>query len=118
MFKDHTTYAPLRLFEYDHKPGHFCLMITDTDLLPLASVFAQGGRQASGYGFADLTLQVVRSTEPALEQRFGMDPEAGMFIAYSEDLTSLQKLAALLQATLQDHTKLAAAVAAAPYEYD
>jgi hypothetical protein len=41
-----------------------------------------------------------------------------MGVAYGCDLPARQKLAGLLHATFHDHERVAAAVRAAPYEYD
>lgn len=118
MFEDSTSYAPFKLFEYDHNPGNFCLMISDHGLGAFESAFAEGGREPNGYGCTDVALQLLRTHAPELEEQVGFDPEAGMFVAYGSDLASLQKLGAILIANFRDTPKLIAAVKAAPYEYD
>ncbi len=118
MFDDRTSYAPLVLFEYDHKPGHYCLMLTDNHMVDVLDVFEANGREANGYGWADVALGVIRAEAPELEARMGMDPEAGMYVAYGEDLDALKALGALLHGAFHDHARLAALVKQAPWEYD
>lgn len=119
MYEERSAYAPFVLFEYDHKPGNFCLMLSDQHMVDGPdAVFEQNGRYGNGYGWADVALAAMRTQSPALESRLGMDPEAGMFVAYGSDLEALQALAVLLHAALQDPQKLAELVKAAPYEYD
>ncbi len=118
MMNDKETYAPLRLFEYEHNPGNYCLMLSDNDMLAVEAAFAEGGRDAGGYAWTDVALQLIRTEAPELEARVGFDPEAGMFVAYGADLDALKQLAVLLRGAFHDAKKLVAAVAAAPYEYD
>lgn len=117
---DKITYVPLVLFEYDHKPGHYCLMLTDTHMVSDAqiAVFEENGRDPGGYSWADVAIGVIRATQPALEEKLGFDPEAGMFVAYGEDLEALRKLGELLHAIYHDLPRLAQCVADAPFEYD
>jgi hypothetical protein len=118
MLRDDATYAPLRLFEYDHEPGTYCLMLTDEHAAPVEAVFAAHDREPGGYGWADVAIHWIRTSAPELEDRLGLDPEAGMFVAHGKDLAALQALGAALRDAYHDHTRLDALVAAAPYEYD
>ncbi len=120
MYEENERYAPLQLFEYDHKPGHYCLMLTDNHMVSteLMTVFEENGREPGGYGWADVALGVMRTKQPDLEERLGLDPEAGMMVAYGEDLEALQALAALLHELYHNHELLGECVANAPYEYD
>lgn len=118
MFDDPKTYAPLKLFEYEHKPGTYALILSDADMDPVFDVFETNGRDARGYGFADLALQVIRTREPELEAKVDFDPEAGTFVAHGSDLESLKQLGALLHEVFHDSAKLGPLIAAAPYEYD
>lgn len=118
MLNDDVTYAPLKLFEYDHKPGSYALMLTDSDMVKVDQAFAAGGRDGHGYGWADVALGAIRAQNPGLEQRLGMDPEAGMFVAYSEDLEALRALGVILKALFHDQAALAEAAKNAPWEYD
>ena len=115
---DETSYAPFRLFEYDHAPGKYCLLLPDSRMDPTFEVFETNGREGGGYGWADVALQVMRTRAPELEARLGLDPEAGMFVAYGTDLAALRELGELLRAAFHDHAALAALVRDAPYEYD
>lgn len=118
MFEEREKYSPLSLFEYDHKPGHYCLMLSDQHMGRCEAVFEANGRLAGGYAWADVALQVMRTEAPELEARVGMDPEAGMFVAYGEDLEALQRLGELLHAAFHDKAILGLLVKNAPYEMD
>ena len=118
MFEDKVTYAPFQLFEYDHKPGNYCLMLSDQHFAVTEDAFAAGNREGGGYGWADVALQVIRSSEPEREKQLGLDPEAGMFVAYGTDLETLKWLGALLHSAFHDADKLTKLAAAAPFEYD
>ena len=48
----------------------------------------------------------------------GMDPEAGMFVAYGTDLDALKQLGGLLHAAFHDPAVLGPLVKDAPWEYD
>ena len=118
MLDEREAYAPLVLFEYDDNPGNYCLMLSDHKMVDVMHVFEENGRYGNGYGWADVALCAIRENAPDLEDRMGMDPEAGTFVAYGEDLEALQKLGELLRDAFDDHAKLAHLVANAPWEYD
>lgn len=118
MVSDDETYAPFKLFEYDHEPGSYCLMLSDRDFGAVEEVFNEHDREAGGYGWADVALQLMRTEAPELEALIDMDPEAGMFAARGTDLAALRKLGAALSGAYHDRPRLGALVAAAPYEYD
>lgn len=99
---DRDTFAPLVFFEYDHKPGSFCLMLSDQHMLDTEKVFADRGYEGNGYGWAGVARSAVRSRAPELTDRFGLDPEAGMCVAYGEDADALRALAPLLVQALED----------------
>lgn len=118
MSRDAETYAPFVLFEYDHKPGTHCLMLSDSAMVDVADVFEDNGREGNGYGWADVAVQVVRTQAAELEGRFRMDPEAGTFVAFGENRDALEKLGALLHTAFHDRKRLSKLVADAPYEWD
>lgn len=118
MLDERTKYAPLILFEYDHEPGKYCLMLSDDHMIEHDELFEANGREPSGYGWADVALQVIRTRAPALEARLGMDPEAGTFVAYGSDLEALQQLGALLHEAFHDPAILGPLVKDAPWEHD
>ena len=118
MLSDDTTYAPLQLFEYDHNPGNYCLMLSDSKMGATWEVFEANGREGHGYGWTDVALGLIRAGSPELEARVGFDPEAGMFVAYGDDLEALRAVGAILRDVFHDHARLAEAVKAAPWEYD
>ncbi len=110
--------APFVLFEYDHKPGHHCLMLSDGNMGPADEAFEAAGRDNGGYGWADLALHVMRTQAPELEKRLDLDPEAGTFVAYGEDLPALEELGKRLHAAFHDTETLPTLISGAPYEYD
>lgn len=97
---------PLTFFEYDHKPGHYCLLLSDDHMVDLLDVFESCGQYGNGYGWAGVARSAIRSRAPELEDRVSFDPEAGMFVAYGEDPAALQSLGALLHAAWHDRTLL------------
>ncbi len=118
MYEERTQYAPFVLFEYDHKPGTYCLMLSDNHMIEQAEIFESNGREPNGYGWADVALQAIRSEAPELEKKVEMDPEAGNFVAFGDELEDLQHLAEVLHAAYHDDDELATLVQEAPYEYD
>ncbi|MTK48855.1 hypothetical protein GL303_20470 [Nocardia seriolae] len=85
---DRETFAPLVFFEYDHKPGHYCLMLSDNHMLPTEPVFAEFGYDAGGYGWAGVARSALTTQDPGLADRLNFDPEAGMFVAHVVRLTA------------------------------
>lgn len=117
MYRDETSWAPFLLYEYEDG-GRFGLLLFDSRMGPTEAAFTAAGRDIGGYAWTDVALHVVRSEAPALNGRFGLDPEAGMFCAYGDDLEALQALAGLLHRLFHDPAALEAAARAAPWEYD
>lgn len=116
-YDERVAYAPLILFEYDHKPGHYCLLLSDNHMVRVDAPFAAAGYQGGGYDWNAVALQAAR--EIGVAGRFGTDPEAGTFVAYGEDLQALQALGAQLKRAFDDPVRLTALIAAAdPEEFD
>ncbi|WP_017597306.1 Imm51 family immunity protein [Nocardiopsis lucentensis] len=109
---DHTSLAPLRFFEYDHRPGTYCLMLTDTAMVDVRDTFEEHGYDAGGYAWAGVARAAVRVRAPELEGRLGHDPEAGMFVAHGTDEEALLRLGALLHEAFHDPKVLAEFIAA------
>ena len=117
MAADDQPFAPLILFEYDHKPGHYSLMLTDTHMVGVDAPFVAAGHEGGGYDWNAVALQAGR--EAGIHGRFRTDPEAGMFVAYGTDLDALQILARALQVAHADPKRLAALIDAAdPDDFD
>lgn len=93
---------PLRLFEYDHRPGHYCLTLTDDQMVKLMDVFDEAGRYGNGYNWEAVARQALRAYAPEFVGLVDYDPEAGMFVAFGEDRDALQKLGELLAQTFRD----------------
>ncbi|MCX4094744.1 immunity 51 family protein [Nocardia sp. alder85J] len=109
---DRETFAPLVFFEYDHKPGHYCLMLSDDHMLATEAVFTEFGYDGGGYGWAGVARSAVTMRAPELAERVGYDPEAGMFVAYGEDAEALRRLGVLLQEAHRDSVVLTGFIAA------
>ncbi|MFJ4652082.1 immunity 51 family protein [Nocardia sp. NPDC088792] len=114
---DRETFAPLVFFEYDHKPGHFCLLLSDNHMLATEAVFAEFGYDGNGYGWAGVARAAVSTEGPAAAEVVKFDPEAGTFVAYGEDAEALRRLGIVLQEALQDPTVLRRLIAAGDPEW-
>lgn len=106
MLNDKTTYAPLALFEYDHSPGRYCLMMADADWDDAVDVFEECGAYGNGYGWEGVGRQAVRAHLPDLIHTIDFDSEGGTFVAHSLDLDALRRLGEILQKSTQDHRLL------------
>ncbi len=104
---DRTTYAPLTLAEYGHESGSYYLMLTDDAMVAVEDEFEVCGQYGNGYGWAGVARAAVRAHAPEAAEKLSYDPEAGMFIARSEDLEALQRLATLLSQAFHDRVRLA-----------
>lgn len=114
---DRVTYAPLVFFEYDHKPGNYCLMLSDSHMVELEDVFAERGYEGCGYGWNGVAEVLVRLRAPELHGRMGFDPEAGMFVAYGTDEAALRSLGTLLREAHSDRALLAELIDAGEPEW-
>lgn len=94
--------TPLRLFEYDHAPGTWCLILGDDEMVKVMDVFDEQDRYGNGYNWEAVARQAVRAYAPELEGLFDYDPEAGMFVAFGGDRAALQRLGELLAQALAD----------------
>ena len=99
---DHPVLDPLVLFEYDHRPGSYCLMLSDTDMGPADDVFEECGQYGNGYGWQGVAMSALRLRTPELADRVSFDSEAGTFVAHAEDPDALRSLGALLREAWQD----------------
>jgi len=97
---------PLQFFEYEHKPGHYCLMLSDRHMVDLLDVFEDCGQYGNGYGWAGVARSAIRSRAPELAGRVAFDPEAGMFVAHGRDPEALRTLGTLLREALHDRDVL------------
>ncbi|MGC0366275.1 hypothetical protein ABH922_004259 [Rhodococcus sp. 27YEA15] len=92
---------PLQLFETS--AGTWSLMLTDQYFGKVASVFEQTeGFEGNGYDWGSVAEAVVGRDAPHLKNRFGTDPEAGMFVAYGTDHEALTELGILLAKAYSD----------------
>ncbi|MDT0308926.1 immunity 51 family protein [Streptomyces sp. DSM 44917] len=95
-------FAPLIFFEYEHRPGSYCLLLSDAHMVEADGIFTECGQSGHGYGWTGVARSAVRSRAPDLEGRFGYDPEAGTFVAYGEDPEALRRLGSLLRDAFHD----------------
>ncbi|GAB3159701.1 hypothetical protein GCM10027290_64900 [Micromonospora sonneratiae] len=109
---DGTTLTPLKLFEYDHAPGNYCLLLSDNDMVDTAAVFEEHGYEGGGYAWAGVARSAVATHAPELADRVRYDPEAGMFVAYGTDAAALEQLGGLLHQAFHDRDALAALIRA------
>jgi hypothetical protein len=117
MIDDRESYAPLVLFEYDHQPGNYCVLLSDSHMVKVDAAFQEAGYEGHGYDWNGVALQAAR--EIGVAGRFDTDPEAGMFVAYGADLEALKALGAALAAAFHDPARLRALIAAGdPSEFD
>jgi hypothetical protein len=98
-------YDPLVLFEYDHKPGNYCLMLTDA-MVDVMEVFEEAGRYGNGYNWEAVARQAMRTYAQEYDGLFDYDPEAGMFVAYGDNRVALEKLGGLLAKAFHDRELL------------
>ncbi|MBB5868937.1 hypothetical protein F4553_002316 [Allocatelliglobosispora scoriae] len=109
---DTTGLDPLKLFEYDHKPGHFSLLLTDSSMIASTEAFEAAGFEGGGYSWAGVAKTAIEVHAPHLDGRMGFDPEAGMFVAYGTDPEALRELGLLLRRALGEPEFLAELIAA------
>lgn len=103
--------APLKFFEYDHKPGSYCLMLTDFD--PTLPTFERLGFEGGGYSWEGVARSAIRVHSPDLADRLKFDPEGSMFVAHGSDAAALKKLGRLLAQAFHDPKELERLVRAA-----
>jgi hypothetical protein len=99
-------------FEYDHKPGTFCLMLSDHHMVATEDVFEECGQYGSGYGWEGVARSALRARAPELGDRLRFDSEAGTFVAYGDDGDALRRLGLLLQEAWRDRSVLKALIEA------
>lgn len=97
-----TDVSPLTLFEYDHQPGTFCLLLSDNHMVGAMGVFEDAGHEGNGYNWEAVARQALREYAPEHVGMLDFDPEAGMFVAYGENREALQRLGELLARALRD----------------
>ncbi|MBV2151264.1 immunity 51 family protein [Kitasatospora sp. SUK 42] len=107
---DRETFFPLVFFEYDHKPGTFCLILSDDHMADTEDVFGEFGQYGNGHDWEDVARSALFARAPELAGRPGsdldFDSEAGMFCAYGEDADVLRLLGRLLQEAWRDRAVL------------
>lgn len=103
---DRETFAPLVFFEYDHKPGTYCLMLSDSRMVDVEDVFDECGQYGNGYGWEGVARSALRSRAPELAERLEYDSEAGTFVAHGGDAEALKGLGLLLREAFHDPTVL------------
>ncbi|MEV7778773.1 immunity 51 family protein [Kitasatospora sp. NPDC088351] len=103
---DRESFAPLTFFEYDHRPGTYCLLLSDGWMPEADDVFEAAGHDAGGYGWEGVARSAIRERAPELAGRISFDSEAGMFVAYGDDADALRALGALLREACRDRALL------------
>ncbi|GAA2782741.1 hypothetical protein GCM10010441_04570 [Kitasatospora paracochleata] len=109
---DRESFAPLVFFEYDHRPGTYCLMLSDHHMVDVEDVFEACGQYGNGYGWEGVARSALRERAPELADRLAFDPEAGTFVAHGSDADALRRLGGLLRDAFHDRALLAALIEA------
>ncbi|MFB4308313.1 Imm51 family immunity protein [Actinomadura sp. GTD37] len=110
--------TPMRFVET--RPGKFSLLL-DAGTTQVDGLVEQLGHEPNGYFWEGVARFLVKTEAPALDGRFGYDPEGGMFCAYGEDRTALQELAELIIPVTTDGDRMRTLIAsaeAAGFEFD
>jgi hypothetical protein len=94
--------APVTLFEYDHQPGTYCLLLSDRHMVEADEVFRTCGRSNGGYGWDGVARSVLEHRLPDLRDQMPLDPVAGMCVAYGDDKSSLHTLGVVLRDALHN----------------
>ncbi|MEU0544922.1 immunity 51 family protein [Nocardia sp. NPDC005978] len=111
MIDDRETYAPLILFEYDHRPGNYCLMLSDRFMVEREETFAAAGYEGNGYGWTGVAESAVRNRLPEIAEHVKFDPEAGTFVGYGQDVEALRRLGTVLHTAFHDPAVLTELIA-------
>lgn len=109
---------PLRLIETT--PGKHSLLL-DAGTTAVDEVVEELGHEPNGYFWEGVAQLLVAEHAPALDGRFGYDPEGGMFCAYGEDREALERLGALMAEVAGDAGRMRRLIAdaeAAGFEFD
>lgn len=100
---DAAAMTPLKLIETD--PGKYSLLLNagETSVDRLIEELAH---EPNGYFWEGVAQLLVQHEAPALDGRFGYDPEAGMFCAYGTDRAALAELGTLMAAVANDPARM------------
>ena len=111
------TSADLEPFElFETTPGSWSLVLRDAHFGVPSEVFEAAGAEGNGYDWASIALALVERDAEHLVGRFGMDPEAGMFVAYGADPAVLEELGNLLVQAYLDPDLLTGLAAIAEWD--
>jgi hypothetical protein len=109
---------PLKLIET--RPGHYSLLL-DAGTTAVDDLAEELGHEPNGYFWEGVTRWLLATEAPHLNGRLGLDPEAGMFVAYGEDRPALEDLGTRLSAVATDPARLRDLVtqaSAAGFDFD
>lgn len=104
---------PLTLLEVDD--GGFVLTL-EAGATAVDDAIVALGHEPNGYFWEGIVTQLVEHDAPELADRFDSDPEAGAYVAISEDRDVLERLGALLARVANDEERLRELVATAKEE--
>jgi hypothetical protein len=96
-------------------------LLLDAGTTAVDGVIEELGHEPNGYFWEGVAQVLVGTEAPALESRFGYDPEAGMFCAYGTDRQALEELAARMAVVATDPDRMRQLVATADangFEFD
>lgn len=103
---DQNTLAPFVFTEQEATPGTFELVLYDGDMEEIEDVFHALNAEGHGHGWEGLAQSVVQTQMPEISNHLNFSSEAGTFVAISNELSSLQRLGAVLHAAFHDRTLL------------
>jgi hypothetical protein len=110
-------YEPFKFFEYAHRPGTYCLLLSDASMADVMDVFEECGYYGNGYGWTGVARAAIRTYAPEIADRVAYDPEAGLFVAYGDDPDALRRLGGMLRDAFHDHDTLAGLIAGGQPEW-
>ncbi|HEY3230513.1 MAG TPA: Imm51 family immunity protein [Roseiflexaceae bacterium] len=100
-------FAPCKLVEYAN--GGYSLILSDANFVHY-DVFEELGWEGNGYDWCSVVDWLVHRENPALAEQLSYDPEAGMFVARSDDRDVLRLVAGLVRRAMQDKDVLREAI--------
>lgn len=98
-------FAPFRLVENE---DGFNLYLDEFD--ECAETFDEAGYESGGYGWHGVADALIRLKAPHLKKKIEFDPEASLFVAFSQDRAAIEELGRLLRNAIDDKTLLKTAL--------
>lgn len=100
-------------FWVEHSGGASVCLEAGCFLQEVFDTRAEGGFEGNGYDWASLAQVFLEQRRPELREKIHMDPEAGMFCAYSKDGQALLDFALSFRGACDDREEIGALFAQA-----